>query len=311
MVDTAGARMGGARRFMDELDAYLRESVRADVALIGADRLLTPSWMVARERAAGRRPARVVALNNVSFSLAGQERVVLLRNLLHFPMPGEQYDLPQLGLRLRTQAAVVRTVVRRADLVVVPTQGMAARVRQHVPGLGSRLQVRPHPVSASRSRVRRVPGRIVCPVLFAPWKAMGPRLNLLADAVKVAGVETELVVTATPEELESQQVDPTAWRAVGRLSTAELDDVLAAASVVYYPTEIESFGYPLAEARVNRQPVLALDTEHNHEVAGPALVPYDPDIDSLAQALIASLHHVVPASAGGRDAYFDELLGRS
>jgi hypothetical protein len=303
--------MGGARRYLDELDAYLRDSARQDVSLIGAERFLTPSWMITRERKAGRRPARVVALNNASFTIAGQERVVLLRNLLHFPYPGERYNLsPKLALRLRAKVAIIHAVVHRADVVVVPTHGMASRVRHHVPQVGSRIRVRAHPVSARRSKTLRVPGRVVCPVLFAPWKTMGHRLNLLAEAAAIAGAETELVVTATAEELKSHRVDPRAWRAVGRLTTDEVNDLLASASVVYYPMEAESFGYPLAEARVNRQPILALNTEHNREVAGPALVPFNADLASVTEALTASMHHIVPAAdSGGRDAYFDELFG--
>jgi hypothetical protein len=313
IVDTAGARIGGARRFMDELDAYLLESARQDITLIGAERSLTSSWMIARERKAGRRLARVVALNNVSFAIAGRERVVLLRNALHFPYPGERFNLPpKAALRRQAQAAVIRGVVHRADVVVVPTSGMASRVKHHLPQLDSRIRVRPHPVSARQSDARRVPGRVVCPVVFAPYKSMGARLNLLAEAAAITGADTELVVTATAEQLKSHRVTSQAWRAVGQLTTAEINDLLASASVIYYPTEIESFGYPLAEARVNRQPVLALDNEQNREVAGSALVPFDPDVASLAQALSASMHHVVPAaSAAGRDAYFDDLFALS
>jgi len=298
---------------MDELDAYLLKSARPDITLIGARRSLTPSWMIAREQKAGRRPDRVVALNNVSFAIAGGERVVLLRNALHFPHPGEQFNLPpKLELTRRAQAAVIRAVAHRADVVVVPTHGMASRVRHHLPQVGSRIRVRAHPVSARLSDARRIPGRVVCPVILAPYKSMGQRLNLLADAAAIASADTELVVTATAEELKSHRVNSPAWRAVGRLSTVEINDLLASASVVYYPTEIESFGYPLAEARVNRQPVLALDNEQNREVAGSALVPFNADVASLAQALTASVHHIVPAAAAdGRDAYFDELFALS
>ena len=48
-------------------------------------------------------------------------------------------------------------------------------------------------------------------------------------------------------------------------------ELWARSRVIYFPTEIESFGYPLAEARVHGQPVIAPDTEQNREIAGAAL----------------------------------------
>ena len=54
----------------------------------------------------------------------------------------------------------------------------------------------------------------------------------------------------------------------------------ARSRAIYFPTGLESFGYPLAEARVSGQPAIARDTAQNREIAGPALCGYslgDPD----------------------------------
>ena len=48
----------------------------------------------------------------------------------------------------------------------------------------------------------------------------------------------------------------------------------ARSRAIYFPTDLESFGYPLAEARVSGQPVIARDTALNREIAGPALCRY-------------------------------------
>ena len=61
---------------------------------------------------------------------------------------------------------------------------------------------------------------------------------------------------------------------VGRLDHHALRELWARSQAIYFPTEIESFGYPLAEARVHGQPVIALDTEQNREVAGAALCSF-------------------------------------
>lgn len=42
-VDAAGARLGGAARFEDELDRYLDRSGRDDVRVIGSSRSIRPT----------------------------------------------------------------------------------------------------------------------------------------------------------------------------------------------------------------------------------------------------------------------------
>lgn len=306
--------MGGASRLLVELRRYLKDSGRQDVLLLGAGRSLSPGWLVSRElRAASQRPRATVALNNVSFVTAGRRRTVLLRNPLHFPLPGEEHLLSSYAAhRMAAQTRVVRAAVHRADLVVVPASSMAARVEHWVPRASSMIAVRPHPVSARSVTAERIPGRIVCPVLLAPWKQMGPRLQLFIEAcsrVRASGTPVEMVVTATEEELRREGVSAGAVTAVGRLSVEQVERLLASAHVVYYPTDIESFGYPLAEARANGQPVLAVDNAHNAEVAGSALIGFEPDVDSLEQAVRRSLDaHVTPSIVSNADEYFHLLL---
>ena len=61
------------------------------------------------------------------------------------------------------------------------------------------------------------------------------------------------------------------------------------ARAVYFPGGLESFGYPLAEARAGGRPVIARDTTQNQEIAGAALCGYTPgDPASLELAVINS-----------------------
>ena len=82
--------------------------------------------------------------------------------------------------------------------------------------------------------------------------------------------------------------------------------------MIYYPTSLESFGYPLAEARASGRPVIAYDTEQNREIAGPALCGFTPgDQDSLRRATMLALTTEVASDPApfDPDAYFSWLLG--
>ena len=99
---------------------------------------------------------------------------------------------------------------------------------------------------------------------------------------------------------------------IGRLPYGELRDMQARSRAIYFPTGLESFGYPLAEARANGRPVIARDTAQNREIAGPALCGYTPgDPDSLRRAVEAALTADVAPDPGpfDPDQYFDWLLG--
>ena len=83
---------------------------------------------------------------------------------------------------------------------------------------------------------------------------------------------------------------------------------------IYFPTGLESFGYPLAEARVSGLPVIARDTALNREIAGPALYGYTQgDPDSLRHAVKVALTADVAPDPGPFDPeqYFGWLLGVS
>ena len=83
---------------------------------------------------------------------------------------------------------------------------------------------------------------------------------------------------------------------LGRIDQHDLQQAWARSRAIYFPSGLESFGYPLAEARANGQPVIARDTAQNREIAGPASCGFDPgDPDSLRQAVKSALTtEVVP-----------------
>lgn len=314
VVDAAGAQMGGAAKFLGELRSYLSKNPRTPVQLIGLDCSLDPRWLVRREVVARGSRARI-ALNNVGFGF-GEGKVTLLRNALHFASPEELAALHYRPTQtMRAQTGIVRAAAQRSDRLVVPCGAMAERVVAHAPRLASKLVVRPHPVSQASwaSTVDRptdeVPS-ILMPILNAPYKRLHEHLERLLGALDAAGMPATVVVTAHRHEFPGSAGDPRA-RFTGPLRGTDLEACWQRANAVYFPTQLESFGYPLAEARVNGIPVVALDTCQNREIAGAALRPFQ---ESLPGSLAAAVHSALmrPAEADpvpfSPQAYFDWLL---
>ena len=312
-VDVAGGPMGGAARFRAEFFNYLARSGRQDIRVIGDGQHVNPSWLVRRE-VAGRGKAKRVAVNNVGFVAPGGERWTLLRNALHFLTEDEASHLePSLVTTVNRQAAVVRLAARRSNVVVVPCSSMAERVAAAVPSLQRRIVVRPHPVSANSIPVLPRDSAILCPVLLESYKQMAERFTKMLVAMDMHGdPSVRLRVTATRAELPANVASHSRVDAVGRLNYSKLRYIWGRSSAIFFPTGIESFGYPLAEARVSGHPVIGLDTVQNREIAGPALCGFtENDPTSLCRAVTRALSAEVKADPEpfDPDAYFSWLLG--
>jgi glycosyltransferase involved in cell wall biosynthesis len=307
--------MGGAARYLGELRGYLERSRREDVTVIGAGRGLRPAWLLRREASgAVLRARRRVALNNAGFCGPGGERWTLLHSVLHFLTAAEEAELDtELLARARRQAAIVRLAARRSDVLVVPSTAMADRVRQAMPGVSGHVMVRPHPVSAPPPPATQAEPAIVCPVLFAPYKHMPQRLRELLAALDThADPRIRVWVTAEAAEVPADLAAHPRFGLLGRRGPQESAVLVGRARAVYFPGGLESFGYPLAEARASGRPVIALDTAQNREIAGPALCGYTPaDPGSLELAVKTALTTTITPDPAPFDpsAYFDWLLG--
>ena len=312
-VDVAGGPMGGAARFRDELYRYLERSARKDVQVIGADRRLDASWLLRREVArAGRE--RVVALNNVGFVAPGGARWTLLRNALHF-LAGD--EAPRLDRRTRVanrrKAAVVHLAARRSDVLVAPCTAMAERITLVLPSVRSRVVVRMHPVSANSIPTLPRDPAILCPVMLRAYRHMVARIIELLAAIDECGDRSvRLRVTASPSEVPADVARHPRIELLGQLDLADLRHVWARSSAIYFPTSLESFGYPLAEARASGHPVIALETSQNWEIAGPALCAFTRgDPASLRRATVAALTAEIAPDPEpfDPDAYFGWMFG--
>jgi hypothetical protein len=323
-VDMAGGSIGGAARYHAEVRGYLERSARDDIKVIGARRRLSPAWLAAREAAAVRRSRRV-ALNNVGFLTPGGERWTLLSNALHFLTGPETAALdPGLRAAVSRKARVVHGAARRSDVLIAPCTAMAGRITTALPDVADRVVVRMHPVFAGSVfagsvSAGPVPPRrpdeslILCPVLFAPYKHMADRLaEWLAAADGTLDDSVRMIVTADTAQVPARLAASPRLRFAGPLGLSQLNELWARSRAVYFPTGLESFGWPLAEARVYGKPVIARDTAQNREIAGSALCGFIPgDPDSLRQATESALAaRVSPDPAPfDPDAYFGWLLG--
>lgn len=312
-VDVAGGPMGGAARFRVELYNYLKRTGRKDVRIIGADRRLDPAWLMRRE-IAGHSRSRRVALNNVSFVIPGGERWTLLGNALHFLTEAEISSLdPSLRPIVKRQAPVVRLAARRSDVLIAPCSAMAERVAHIIPDAKKRLVVRMHPVSPNVASKTTSTLNILCPIIFEPYKHMPARLTewLLATERHI-NPSTRMIVTADPSELPTAIARSPRIKLVGRLDHINLRELWTRSRAIYFPTGLESFGFPLAEARVSGIPVIARSTPQNREIAGPALCGFTTNnSESLLQATETALAKKVPPDPDlfNPTAYFDWMLG--
>jgi hypothetical protein len=312
-IDLAGGQIGGAGRYRGELSGYLERHDRHDIKVIGTRRHLSATWLAAREATAVR-GSRRIALNNVGFLSPGGERWTLLTNALYF-LAGPEAALlgPGTHAAMLRQAKMVHRAARRSDVLVAPCTAMAERISATLPDVADRLVVRMHPVSADPVPHSSGGTLILCPVLFSPYKHMAGRIaDWLAAVDGAMDDSVRLIVTASTTEVPASLAVNPRLHFVGRLSVAQTRDLCARSRAVYFPTGLESFGCPLAEARVNGQPVIARDTAQNREIAGAALCGYTlGDRDSLRRAIEAAMTAQVAPDPGpfDPDAYFDWMLG--
>lgn len=311
-VDVAGGPAGGAARFRDEFYSYIYRNQRSDIAVVGAGRRLTAYWLARRELS-HQRPARRVALNNVGFMTPGGERWTLLGNAIHFLTESELDHIPRSLRPATRQAPIVRYAARRSDVLIAPCSAMAERVVTLLPETRHRVVVRMHPVTAHPADRKSSEQVILCPVVFSPYKSMPTRIEeWLTASQHNIDPSVQLHVTATHAELPSEIAENPRIKILGRLSNSQLRTLWATCRAIYFPPGLESFGFPLAEARAAGIPVIARNTTQNQEIAGKALCGFKVgDMESLEAATKTALSMSVAPDPRpfNPQAYFDWLLG--
>ena len=171
-----------------------------------------------------------------------------------------------------------------------------------------------HPVSANPVSPQPDGQLILCPVVFESYKHMTQRLTDWLTAVDHSmNRSVRMFVTASPAEVPVSLAANPRLHFVGRLNHAELCSLWARSRAVYFPPGLEAFGFPLAEARVNGQPVIARDTpQGTRKLLALLSAGYTVgDPDSLRQATEVALTTKLAPDLGpfNPDSYFEWMLG--
>ncbi|MGO1536547.1 MAG: hypothetical protein ACTHWM_06460 [Yaniella sp.] len=315
VVDCAGAVKGGAARFLRELQKHLHEVQPSNVDLIGSGKQLTPQWLLQREWIAASAKRRI-SLNNAGFVNPRGKNITLLRNILQF---ATETDLARLSYspnrRLRAQTPMVRALARASETLVVPCTRMAQQVETVAPYLKEKLTVQFHPVSKPlwAGQPPKHPRDVLLPIVPSPYKHLEQHIPEFLDASESQeGDPIRLIVPSSPDVFPQLASHPRI-KLIGSQTSAELDQWWRDSGAVFFPTEFEAFGYPLAEARVYGRNVIAQDFAQNHEIAGSALKPYTRHASGSLREAIRNATSEVPKPQPGPfdpDTYFGWLLGR-
>lgn len=176
-------------------------------------------------------------------------------------------------LKLRYLRRAVPSAVRRADIVVTPSQFVADTIAQAFAVPPARLVVAanapppPHASPTSGEALRRtygLPGRVVLYPAIAyrhknhhmllaamePLLAADPDMRLVLPGGH-GPVEADVIALAVQLGMASQVVRP------GRIPVADLAGLYGLADVMAFPSRYEGFGVPVIEAMAAGCPVVA------------------------------------------------------
>jgi len=316
VIDCAGARVGGAARYLREIQTYVASNSNTNIELIGLGRQLTPQWLVQREFQAATAAMRM-SINNAGFINPAGVNVTILHNILQF---ATQDDFDRLRFvpprRLRAQIPVVRALARASDTLIVPCTRMAEQVAYISPGLQDRLVVRFYPLTQPSwaGTAPKNPRDVLLPIVPSPYKHLDEHIpEFLTAAAKLPGEPIRLIVPAEPHELPNVASHPNV-HFIGLQTSEALDQWWQDCAAVFFPPEFEAFGFPPAEARVYGRHVIAQTTAQNQEIAGPALAGYTRyDEPSLRDAIAMAISQTpTPDPAPyDPDSYFHWLLHES
>ncbi len=193
----------------------------------------------------------------------------------------------------RSRWWVGRRLLRRADLVITPSEATARDARNVAGVENERLVVIPEgvapgfvPVEGARDRVAKRHGLVKPYFVFvgALDARKDPGALLRAwEAAKRAGAGVELVLAGAASR--QAPVEMGAAKLLGYLEHSDLVDLYSAATALLFPSRYEGFGLPILEAMACGCPVVTYGNSSLPEVAGDAAVLVaDGDFEAMGRA---------------------------
>jgi glycosyltransferase involved in cell wall biosynthesis len=297
----------GVQRYATEVARRIVEAEPTARVIVPADAAL-PDWLspsrVIRSRFRGAAfeqlalpwLARGAMLLNLAASapLIKREQLVVMPDMITARFPGTfsrrfviWYAVMYRVLARRTRHLLTISEFSRRELATVlgvPPARFALAPAGHEHVLDGVLDAVPiDPELASRMREPYV----LCIGSLTPSKNLAPvTAALAADGIRVIVVGAAGVRRVYAEE--SGLVGPGIWLA-GRLTDAELAQLLRHADALVFPSLYEGFGLPIVEAQALSCPVIASDRASIPEVAGDGALYFDPLVPQQAVALVRGL----------------------
>lgn len=213
-----------------------------------------------------------------------------------FPIPAG-VDIPGgiRGLRWRLRALVSKTLFRRDDQLVVE----AAHVKN---ALVARWGLRPESIHIVPNTPNAVfadiadepapPPAAARPLRLIYVTRAHPHKNIaflaeVVDGLAARGVETELVLTLTDDEMHRLGLaDRTGVTSVGPRNVGDLVELYRTCHVAVFPSLLECFSVTPLEAFAAGIPLVASDRDFVRDVAADAALYADPyDVDAWVDAV--------------------------
>jgi glycosyltransferase involved in cell wall biosynthesis len=254
----------------------------------------------------------VVTLTNFGPLIVGAPHICFQRNSLYYCSYYRSRLRGAKKIEIALRARLLALAMRRATLIVTPSDSMAAMIREALPMIpvrrfrtlrhGVATEEMREPLDAEvRERIRGMPRpRLVYPSHLAFHKGFVELFDLLACA-KSQGLRFSMLLTVDERDggrliaAYRDQVDRLGLTGdvhfIGRVGQRQVGELYEACDAMVFPSLCESFGFPLLEAMAHGLPVLASDIPVNHEICGDAAVYFEPgDAHSGALALFQTLN---------------------
>lgn len=262
-------------------------------------------------RLAREKVSAVVSLTNFGPIWAPVPHIVFQRNQIYYC----PYYLDRIGGRLRIETALRRRLavesMKRADLIVTPTDAMGQMIQDRCPqtrGRAFRTIYHGFSQSVMRDPLDSAPAQLLASgagvkLLYPTHPAVHKGFEVLFDmlaALKAEGLSMCLFTTISPDDWPDgvaayqRRIKQLNLRDnvvfLGRVPQGQMGAVYAQCSLMVYPSLCESFGFSMIEAMGYGLPIVAAGTATNREVCQSAASYYSPlDAAAGARAIIDAL----------------------
>ena len=252
----------------------------------------------------------VVSLTNFG-PLWGAKTIVFQLNLIYF----SRWYYQQLPFSKKPPLLLRRFLsyflMKRAKMIVVPSQSMRDRIIEQFKGLDpEKFTIFPHAIELPPAPLIPVKQSLItlfqtpCPIFLYPshlaaHKGYDILLQGLGALKRLYHLDFRCLLTCSLEEwpeskepflklIQKQQIQNEVTF-IGMVSHHEMTYLYQNSTLVVFPSILESFGYPLVEALSHGVPLIAADTEINREICQDGALYYPPfNPEALAAQLKAA-----------------------